>query len=149
MLFALVQLDVGIMAVVEFIFRRRWQLHFRFRHVDEIVSPKSSGKGRPSTTEQYYNRCGVRTCTLFFFYFRFATHESTDIEWVRYGFPVPDRDRAAPFVSISLGTCQLHTRPSAKSTGIVERERQLRAESHRNDYSPWRAAAVKQFLALG
>ena len=39
---------------------------------------------------------GVRTCTLFFFYFRFATHESTDIEWVRYGFPVPDRDRAGP-----------------------------------------------------
>ena len=57
MLFALVQLDVGIMAVVQLVLWRRWQLHFGFRHVDRGVdSPESSSKGGPSTTEQYYNR---------------------------------------------------------------------------------------------
>ena len=79
---------------------------------------------------------GVRTCTLFFFYFRFATHESTDIEWVRYGFPVPDRDRAGLRQPSSGDMSIPHARPSAKPPGIVGREKQARAGSHRNDYSP-------------
>lgn len=36
MFFALLALDVGIVAVVQFVFRGRWELHFWFRHLDGI-----------------------------------------------------------------------------------------------------------------
>lgn len=34
--FALLALDVGIVDVVQFVFWGRWELHFRFRHLDGI-----------------------------------------------------------------------------------------------------------------
>lgn len=70
---------------------------------------------------------------------------------VRYGFgfPVPDRDRAGLSSAFLWGHVNSTRALLQKSAGIVGRERQLRAESHRNDYSPWRAAAVKHFLELG
>jgi hypothetical protein len=65
-----------------------------------------------STAREYVIDGGVRTCTLFFFYSRFACTGQLvqkDIEWVRYVFPVSTAIEPV-FVSVFLGTCQLHTR---------------------------------------
>jgi len=89
---------------------------------------------------------GVRTCTLFFFYLRFAVHESIGPARYRVGpvwLPRPDRDRAGLRQRFSGDMSIPRARPSARQLESQKEKHSFELRVIAMTITHQRAAAVK------